>query len=383
MDEARIATAIRKRTYHSLDGLRGVAALSVVFMHYRRYVAPIAPGSAYLAVDLFFLMSGFVLANAYQDRLGHSLGAMRFAVLRVIRLYPLYLAGTLIALSIEAGLQWQRAGLAGVWHNLAGVAVPALLMLPGPGAGTSAYLYSLNFPAWSLLFELVGNAAYGGFAKLRRGWMLPATVVCAAALLVFGAVLFGTVDGGWKWSNGWLGLPRIFFAFFLGVIGYRLHAAGRLPVVKFPLAPLFLLVAAVLYVTPAAQFRVIYEMAVIFVVFPVVVWLCIVNEPQRAVKFYTLAGLISYPLYTIHGPVSTLVELVCYHVFGYDAFYADVTRWSPWLGLAMIAAVSALSWLLAVSYDVWARRWLTRLADRVSPVRDDVPVRNPINRMAG
>jgi peptidoglycan/LPS O-acetylase OafA/YrhL len=199
--------------------------------------------------------------------------------------------------------------------------------------------------------------------------MLPATIVAAAAVLIVGAVQFGTFDGGWNWSNWWLGLPRVFFSFFLGVVGYRLQAAGWLPVVKFPLLPLFLLVGAVLYVTPDAEFRVIYEFVVIMLVFPLVVWLCIVNEPQRGLKLYTLAGLISYPLYIIHGPVSNFVELVSYHLFGYDAFYADVAAWSPWFGLAMIAALIVLSWLLAVTYDGWARRWLTWLVDRLSPVR--------------
>lgn len=133
-----------KRVYHSLDALRGVAAIFVVFWHFGSFLAPLAVGSAYLAVDLFFLMSGFVIANAYQDRLSLSLGPVRFALLRLIRLYPLYLAGTLVGLMVAGAPLIHRTPAPGAWGNIAVLAVPGLLMLPGPDITTPALLYIIS-----------------------------------------------------------------------------------------------------------------------------------------------------------------------------------------------------------------------------------------------
>ncbi len=381
MDSAIIGRASGKRMYHSLDGLRGVAAVLVVFYHFNNYLAPLVVGSAYLAVDLFFLMSGFVIANAYQDRLGYSLGAVRFTILRFIRLYPLYLAGTVIGLIVVVAPLARPGHPPGDWGAIAGMAVPALLMLPWPYFATHTLLYPLNFPAWSLFCELVANAIYGSSAKLRRGWRLPATMACAGAGLIVVASRFGSLDGGWLWPHWWVGLVRVFFSFSLGVVVYRMHAAGRLPTVKFPVLPLYVVVGAVLCMSPGAQFRTLYDLAAVFVVFPVVVWLCVVNEPHRGLRLYTLAGLMSYPIYTVHEPIIMFVKLFGYHQYGYDGFNARLAAWAPWSGLAMLAVVMPLSWLLAVTYDVWARRLLNRVADRAGRASDIVPeIRQPAPR---
>jgi peptidoglycan/LPS O-acetylase OafA/YrhL len=78
-----------------LDGLRGVAAMSVGILHAGQiFNVDIIPRHGYLAVDFFFCLSGFVIAYAYEERLfgQHSWG--RFALLRVIRLYPMIVVGT-------------------------------------------------------------------------------------------------------------------------------------------------------------------------------------------------------------------------------------------------------------------------------------------------
>src|SRR5205085_12699808 len=82
-----------RRVFHTLDGLRGIAALAIVLRHCDGFFgADVLPGS-YLAVDLFFVLSGFVIAFAYEDRLASGLSAWRFAWVRVVRLYPLYVLG--------------------------------------------------------------------------------------------------------------------------------------------------------------------------------------------------------------------------------------------------------------------------------------------------
>jgi len=351
----------KKKIYHSLDGLRAIAALCVVFYHFQSFLAPITVSSAYLAVDLFFLLSGFVIANAYHDRLGQSIGPGQFFVLRVIRLYPLYLAGTLILLvSIALGLLSHRAHN-WTWGALAGAAPFALLMLPGPHPGSSG-LY-INFPAWSLFSEIVTNVAYGSTARVRRGWLLRAVVVGAGALLVAAIVIHGSADGGESWDTWWFGPVRAFFSFFVGVIFYKLLEAGRLPVVKVPLLPLFAVVAVVLYVAPPTPWRALYDLGAILLLFPVLVWLCIVNEPRHGLRAYAVAGLISYPIYAIHAPFASALDAGIRRAFG-----GHVASWSPWIGLGMVAVLIALSWLLAETYDIWARRRLTAIVRSVFPL---------------
>jgi len=88
--------------FEALDGLRGVAALSVVAAHVY-FLFGYAFPSIDLAVDFFFALSGFVLAHAYGERLRGGMGAGRFMLLRLIRLYPLYILGTTIGLMCLAG----------------------------------------------------------------------------------------------------------------------------------------------------------------------------------------------------------------------------------------------------------------------------------------
>lgn len=369
METELVPATSRKRSYHALDGLRGVAALCVVCWHSIAFLAPLAIGSGYLAVDLFFLMSGFVIAHAYQHRLGHSLGPVDFAILRFIRLYPLYIAGTLLGLIVVLIPLARHGPAPGDWAAILATTVPALLMLPGPGLTSPSLLYSLNFPAWSLFCELIANVLYGWVAPWRQRWLFPAVVICAGVGLVITAVQLGSLDGGWQWRGAWIGPVRVAFSFVLGVIMYKFHAAERLPVVKFPPPLLLVVVAAVLYVKPDAQYHAAYDLAAVLVVFPAVVWLCVVNEPRRGLRFYTVTGLVSYPLYTIHGPFILLVELAGHHVEGYDRFNAHAAALAPWSGLALLAVLLPLSWLLAVSYDIRARALLSRAARHLPRVR--------------
>lgn len=99
-----IAGLNTKPRYEILDGLRGVAAMIVVAFHLFETYSPGVTGQilnhGYLAVDFFFVLSGFVIGYAYDDRWGKGMGTWTFFKRRLIRLHPLLIMGTLVGAAL-------------------------------------------------------------------------------------------------------------------------------------------------------------------------------------------------------------------------------------------------------------------------------------------
>ncbi len=207
-------TVETRHKFRTLDGIRGVAALLVVMRHADPYFKGLPRTESYLAVDLFFVLSGFVLAYSYQARLDAGMTAIRFMRLRLIRLYPLYALGLAIAVA------------AVVFEAFCGVAPPAWIevatllaafMLPSPVYGAPAGIFPLNGPSWSLFFELAANAVMGA------GWRVLSNRVLVVACVVFGASLAAvtinlrSANFGDLWITFPVGFGRACFSFFAGV----------------------------------------------------------------------------------------------------------------------------------------------------------------------
>ena len=373
MKRSLASEAAAKRTFHTLDGLRGVAAILVVATHYASYLTPIRVGSGNLAVDLFFIMSGFVLAHAYDIRLQGGMGAGRFMLVRLIRLYPLYLLGTLIAavipvLGIVLGVSEQWS-----WASLLVALAPALLMLPRPpvlltGAELNVRLpnalYPMNPPAWSLFFELVINLVFATTIRIRHRSFLPLVIGISGIALVAVSLLHGSANVGWRWEELLMAMARIGFSFFVGVLFHRACIGGWLPRLRCP--PLLALACAAVLVCLKVpkEWRAFYDLACILIALPLVTWLCICNEPRRGVRIYSVLGLISYPLYITHESYHYPVDRIFYHFATGRA-----ESFAPWLGIALIVAFVGISWMLAATYDGWARRRLgTLLGQQIARV---------------
>jgi peptidoglycan/LPS O-acetylase OafA/YrhL len=154
-----------KPHYEILDGLRGVAALLVLWYHVHEGFSfasgsPIIEGinHGYLAVDFFFMLSGFVISYAYDDRLGKSLSLGGFFKRRLIRLHPMVVLGAIwgtVCFLMQGSVQWDGT------HVATSAVMIALLcaMFFIPAAPQSCYevrgngeSFPLNGPAWSLFF---------------------------------------------------------------------------------------------------------------------------------------------------------------------------------------------------------------------------------------
>ena len=153
-----MAAAQKRGVFTTFDGLRGVAALLVVSRHVGPFFGPLNSPESFLAVDMFFLLSGFVIANAYAPRLEKGGFVLDFLKIRLIRLYPLYLAGLVVAVVLRL---YMRGEDGDPWslHMLIPTALLAALMLGGP-PGETTHGYSLNSPSWTLLPEIGLNLVY-------------------------------------------------------------------------------------------------------------------------------------------------------------------------------------------------------------------------------
>lgn len=271
--------------FNTLDGLRGIAAILVLFYHLGGH-SPIAAPAGYLAVDLFFGLSGFVIALAYDARLRAGLSFGEFALLRLVRVYPMALLGAAIGVA------------------LSGRFLPSLLLVPdfaGIGAPYPVLngLYPANIPLWSLALELVVNFAFA-IVALRAGWRALAGILAvSAAVLAVGAIRYDLSELGGFWATVGFGLARTVFSFALGVGMQRLqvHFAIRRRETRLAwLLPLALI--GLLTQVPAHDAG--WNFACVFVLLPLLLWLGTIWETPHTRLFAELGGL-SYPLYCIHG----------------------------------------------------------------------------------
>lgn len=181
-----------------LDGLRGYAAFVVVLYHLRHFFGDALPvANGYLAVDLFFVMSGLVIAMTYEARLRAGMGVAAFFRRRVIRLYPVYAIGGLLGVAVMLALPEKRMG--------AGYALSALVsqaaMLPEALVRGADGPFPLNPPAWSLFFEIWGNLAFALLVpRLPTRW-LAATVGLALIGYMLGSRAAGTVELGVNYAR--------------------------------------------------------------------------------------------------------------------------------------------------------------------------------------
>lgn len=351
-----------KDHFIALDGLRGVAALVVLVMHRGRWWYPQGGflGHGYLAVDFFFLLSGFVIAFAYDGRMAAGLGPWRFMALRLIRLYPLILLGLLL------GALWPAIQLA---MGARGAPNPAdfalnlvrgLFLIPDDHAiGRGDSIFPLNGPTWSLFFELVANLAYALIGRRLSMRVLGAIVAVSGAIMVYLA-FHGGLDVGGLPRNALGGVPRTAFGFFGGVLLFRTLAAAAQRGWRPPALPAPFLITAVALVallsTPSRfAWNPYFNLFTILIAFPLLVTLAAAPGVARGhgAKLCKLAGDLSYPIYVLHYPIYVLIG-------GLGLGMAKLTAPAPWIGLAGAATVIVAAWLALKLYDEPLRRRLTQ-----------------------
>lgn len=192
------------RRLHSLDLVRGLAAFAVVFNHWKHFQYNVPPlrevdrrdsplydllrplyENGWIAVDLFFAISGFIFAYYYLRPISdHALGAREFFVKRVSRLYPLLLLTTLIVASFQfLSLATYGHGIVYANSDAYHLALSLLFMSAwGIEAGPS-----FNGPSWSISIEMLLYALFFLAARSlgdRRARMIVLVIAIFAGTLV-------------------------------------------------------------------------------------------------------------------------------------------------------------------------------------------------------
>ncbi|WP_232495433.1 acyltransferase family protein [Novosphingobium kaempferiae] len=352
--------------YPALDALRGTAAFAVMFYHLRDFNSSgelQVFSSGYLAVDLFFVLSGFVICHAYEARLQSDLTLRDFMILRFIRLQPVMMMGTLIGFILAV---CQRAmGLQGApgFAEIASSFPVNLLMLPNIFVPWGIFLF--NPPAWSLFYELLANAWYALATRCRAGRLAPQgpgkalILLCLVGYLgvVISVLLEGSLDRGVVLQDWPIAVSRIGFSFALGIVLCRSKLLWRARLPKIPVHWLLLGCLGLLSPFPFGAWRMAYDLMFVTVASPLLVMLgTSATIPSRLKGCVVGLGLLSYPLYAVHAPIKHMIE-------------ASIPAGADFLWIASACAAVGVAWPLAM-IDPALRRWLTsrlrgaRSADR-------------------
>jgi peptidoglycan/LPS O-acetylase OafA/YrhL len=288
-----------------LDVMRGLAALYVLGFHFAwNYALPtrfFAKG--YLAVDLFFMLSGYVMARTYEKRFAEGFTVGRFMVVRYWRLWPIMAVGSLLGVP----------KLLSETNELTGFFLAAacnLLLLPVP----APYLaFPLNIPAWSIFFELAANLVHALILwRLGARWLL-ALIVAAVPTVVWVGLHYGTFDLGAHTDHFLAALARSMLSYLIGIVLWRWWRDE--PALPFPT----ILAAAAALATWAAgalsgiaDWRL--DLLIILVVCPLLLAAGLRYRPSNRMALGIAGGLgaLSFPLYATHMPVLEGMKVLGY-----------------------------------------------------------------------
>lgn len=358
-----------KNHFEVLDGLRGVAALLVVAFHTLepndhgiRFKQIINHG--YMAVDFFFLLSGFVVAYAYDDR-WPRMSKWEFYKRRLIRLQPMIVMGSLIGAALfylQRGPAFPLIAATPLWKMLA-VMLLGCTLLPLPYQFDIRgwdEMHPLDGPGWSLFFEYIANILYAsGLRKLSNRWLSLLTGLSALFLLHMLVTGEGDAIGGWATNAAQLhiGFARLLFPFLAGMLlmrsGKRIHTRHSLLLCSVLLIVCFSLPR--FGGTDHLWINGLYEAFCIIVVFPVIVAIGAGSRDASGAsdRLCRILGDISYPLYLTHYP---LIYLYTGWISQGPHSWAQRTGW----GILLWFTAVALGYACLKLYDEPVRAWLSR-----------------------
>ncbi|WP_348797470.1 acyltransferase family protein [Flavobacterium adhaerens] len=355
-----------------LDGLRGVASLLVVAFHILEANATSHQDQlinhGYLAVDFFFLLSGFVIGYAYDDR-WKTMSLSGFFKTRLIRLQPMVVMGMIIGaicFYFQDSTLWPGISEVPVWKMLL-VMLIGFTLIPVPIAMDIrgwAEMHPLDGPGWSLFFEYIANILYALFVHKFSKTVLSIFVLLSAVFLIHLALTSpnGDIIGGWSLNAEQLhiGFARVLYPFFAGLLLFRI---SKLIQIKNAF-----IISSILLVIVLAMPRIggvenlwqngLYDSLIVIFVFPLIVYLGASGniENKNASKICNFFGDISYPIYITHYPL-------IYIYTGWVATNKVILSKALPIGILVFVTSILLAYFCMKFYDEPVRKWLKRKAN--------------------
>lgn len=365
-----------KKHYEILDGLRGVAAVIVVIFH---LFETFTGGNnmkqiinhGYMAVDFFFVLSGFVIGYAYDDRWG-KMSLWGFFKRRLIRLHPMIVAGMLVGAVTfyfqESSVVFPVIGTVPLWKMLIVALIGCTLLPVPPSLDIRGWteMHPLDGPAWSLFFEYIANILYALFIRKFSNKLLALLVFIAGVALIQFAVTSpgGDIIGGWSLEPAQMriGFTRLLYPFFAGLFLSRVTQPGR---IKHAFLWCSLILVVVLSLpriggTEHLWMNGLYDALCIIFIFPLIVYIGASGEVKKRFpsKINRFLGEISYPIYITHYPLIYLFT-------AWVANHQISMQTSVPVALGVLTASIIMAYLFFKLYDLPVRRWLTsRLMSR-------------------
>lgn len=293
-----------KPHFEILNGLRGLAAIVVVIFHFMEIIIHdfsenfISHG--YLAVDFFFCLSGFVVAYAYDNRI-ESMGLKTFIKIRLIRLQPLVVIGSILGLLTFLFDPYADLYAVYGFKETALLFITSSLLIPYPVVSERYFnLFNLNAPSWSLFWEYVANFIYAIVLFKATKTVLKVLVVLTGVGLFLLGWNTGNLLGGWSGGTFFEGLARISFSFLMGMVILRCNWIIKNKLGLLGLSALLMLA----FLAPHYdQWNWLVDPIIVVFYFPLIVALGAgATLSSKLYKINKFSGDISYPLYMTHYP---------------------------------------------------------------------------------
>jgi len=326
----------------------------------------------YLAVDFFFMLSGFVIAYAYDSRWNPTNNQPRmtlwdFFKRRIIRLQPMLIMGNVLG-----ALLFYFSASPKIFPIVATTSVSRLILVALIGCTVIPIPISMDIrgwqemhplagTAWSLFFEYIANIAYAlGLRKVSNRVLMVLTVLSAALLTQYLVTTpRGDITGGWSVNATELkvGFIRLIFPFLAGMLLQRMHK--RIHVRNaFLWCSLLLVVTFILPrfgTTATLWMNGLYEAMVIILVFPIIVAMGAGEQirGRTATRLCRFSGAISYPLYITHY---SLIYIYTAKVYDGKLTPMQGVTW----GAALFVTAVAIAYACLKLVDEPVRRWLNR-----------------------
>lgn len=343
-----------KPHFEILNGLRGLAAVVVVVFHFMEIIIPDFSGNfishGYLAVDFFFCLSGFVVAYAYDNRI-ESMGLITFVKLRLIRLQPLVIIGSILGLLTFLFDPYADLYAVYGFKETALLFITSMFLIPYPVVSERYFnLFNLNAPSWSLFWEYVANFVYAIMLFKASKTILKVLVVLTAIGLFLLGWNTGNLLGGWSGDTFFEGLARIAFSFLMGMLILRCNWIIKNKLGLLGLGVLLLLA----FLTPHHdQWNWLVDPIIVVLYFPLLVALGAgASLSSKYYKINKFSGEISYPLYMTHYPFMWMFA-------GYVVVEEPSMAELSWIIPVSVILLMVLAYLVAKFLDFPIRRYLS------------------------